>query len=40
VIARVAGATAAGVGAIALPDGTFLDVAMVEQARTVLSLAD
>ncbi|MBE1494321.1 citrate lyase subunit beta/citryl-CoA lyase [Amycolatopsis lexingtonensis] len=40
VIARVAGATAAGVGAIALADGTFLDVAMVEQARTVLSLAD
>jgi citrate lyase subunit beta/citryl-CoA lyase len=40
VLARVAGATAAGVGAIALPDGTFLDVAMVEQARTVLSLAD
>jgi citrate lyase subunit beta/citryl-CoA lyase len=40
VISRVAGATAAGVGAIALPDGTFLDVAMVEQARTVLALAD
>jgi citrate lyase subunit beta / citryl-CoA lyase len=40
VIARVAGATAAGVGAIALADGTFLDVAMVEQARTVLSLAE
>jgi citrate lyase subunit beta/citryl-CoA lyase len=40
VIARVAGATAAGVGAIVLADGTFLDVAMVEQARTVLSLAD
>lgn len=40
VIARVADATAAGVGAIALPDGTFLDVAMVEQARTVLSLAE
>ncbi|MGW4527285.1 HpcH/HpaI aldolase/citrate lyase family protein [Amycolatopsis sp. NPDC004378] len=40
VIARVADATSAGVGAIALPDGTFLDVAMVEQARTVLALAD
>ncbi|WP_318306925.1 HpcH/HpaI aldolase/citrate lyase family protein [Amycolatopsis solani] len=40
VIARVAGATAAGVGAVALPDGSFLDVAMVEQARTVLSLAE
>jgi citrate lyase subunit beta/citryl-CoA lyase len=40
VLARVAGATAAGVGAIALADGTFLDVAMVEQARAVLTLAD
>jgi citrate lyase subunit beta/citryl-CoA lyase len=40
VIERVTGATAAGVGAIALADGTFLDVAMVEQARTVLSLAE
>ncbi len=40
VVERVTGATAAGVGAIALADGTFLDVAMVEQARTVLSLAE
>ncbi|SEP51217.1 HpcH/HpaI aldolase/citrate lyase family protein [Amycolatopsis saalfeldensis] len=40
VLDRVAGATAAGVGAIALADGTFLDVAMVEQARAVLTLAD
>lgn len=40
VLARIADATAAGVGAIALADGTFLDVAMVEQARTVLALAD
>ncbi|MEV8607366.1 CoA ester lyase [Amycolatopsis sp. NPDC051373] len=39
VVARVADATAAGVGAIALADGTFLDVAMVERARTVLALA-
>ncbi|MER7083495.1 citrate lyase subunit beta / citryl-CoA lyase [Saccharopolyspora kobensis] len=39
VIARLDGATAAGVGALALPDGTFLDVAMLEQARTVLALA-
>ncbi|UOZ03919.1 CoA ester lyase [Amycolatopsis sp. WQ 127309] len=40
VVERVTDATAAGVGAIALADGTFLDVAMVEQARTVLSLAE
>ncbi|MGW4487296.1 HpcH/HpaI aldolase/citrate lyase family protein [Amycolatopsis sp. NPDC004368] len=40
VVARVADATAAGVGAIALADGTFLDVAMVERARTVLALAE
>jgi citrate lyase subunit beta/citryl-CoA lyase len=40
VMARVADATAAGVGAIALTDGTFLDVAMVEQARAVLTLAE
>ncbi|MFI5610992.1 HpcH/HpaI aldolase/citrate lyase family protein [Amycolatopsis sp. NPDC051903] len=39
VLARVADATAAGVGAIALTDGTFLDVAMVERARAVLALA-
>ncbi|MDA3623982.1 CoA ester lyase [Saccharopolyspora sp. WRP15-2] len=40
VVARLDGATAAGVGALALPDGTFLDVAMLEQARAVLALAD
>ncbi|RKT87291.1 citrate lyase subunit beta / citryl-CoA lyase [Saccharopolyspora antimicrobica] len=39
VIALLDGATAAGVGALALPDGTFLDVAMLEQARTILALA-
>ncbi|MDA3647883.1 CoA ester lyase [Saccharopolyspora indica] len=39
VVARLNGATAAGVGALALPDGTFLDVAMLEQARTILALA-
>ncbi|TCO59824.1 HpcH/HpaI aldolase/citrate lyase family protein [Actinocrispum wychmicini] len=40
VMARLDNAITAGVGAIALADGTFLDVAMVEQARTVLALAD
>ena len=39
VVDRVGAARAAGVGAIALADGTFLDVAMVEQARSVLALA-
>ncbi|MFJ8814606.1 HpcH/HpaI aldolase/citrate lyase family protein [Amycolatopsis thermoflava] len=39
VLSRLDDATAAGVGAIALTDGTFLDVAMLEQARTVLALA-
>ncbi|GAB3577838.1 CoA ester lyase [Amycolatopsis endophytica] len=39
VLARLDDATAAGVGAIALADGTFLDVAMIEGARTVLALA-
>ncbi|GAA3845051.1 MULTISPECIES: HpcH/HpaI aldolase/citrate lyase family protein [Amycolatopsis] len=39
VLSRLDHATAAGVGAIALTDGTFLDVAMLEQARTVLALA-
>jgi citrate lyase subunit beta/citryl-CoA lyase len=39
VLARLGDATAAGVGAIALADGTFLDVAMLDQARTVLALA-
>ncbi|ONI77815.1 CoA ester lyase [Actinosynnema sp. ALI-1.44] len=40
VMARLDSAITSGVGAIALADGTFLDVAMVEQARTVLALAD
>lgn len=40
VVARLDGATAAGVGALVLPDGTFLDTAMLEQANTVLALAE
>ncbi|MPV35597.1 HpcH/HpaI aldolase/citrate lyase family protein [Georgenia subflava] len=40
VVERVGAARTDGVGAIALADGTFLDVAMVEQARAVLALAD
>lgn len=39
VLSRLGDATAAGIGAITLTDGTFLDVAMLEQARTVLALA-
>lgn len=39
VVDRVGSATAAGIGALVLADGTFLDVAMVEQARFVLALA-
>ena len=39
VLARVHHAREAGVGALVLPDGTFLDVAMVEQARTVVAIA-
>ena len=39
VLARVRDAREAGVGALVLPDGTFLDVAMVEQARTVVAVA-
>jgi citrate lyase subunit beta/citryl-CoA lyase len=37
VVDRVGEAATRGVGAIALDDGTFLDVAMVEQARAVLA---
>lgn len=40
VLDRVAGAHEAGVGAVVLPDGTFLDVAMVERARAVVALAE
>ncbi|WP_448072643.1 HpcH/HpaI aldolase/citrate lyase family protein [Georgenia yuyongxinii] len=40
VVARVGQARTEGVGAIALPDGTFLDVAMVEQARAVLAVVE
>ncbi|KRD35841.1 citrate lyase subunit beta [Oerskovia sp. Root918] len=39
VLDRVGAAAARGVGAIALADGTFLDVAMVERARSVLAVA-
>lgn len=39
IVARLRGATAAGVGAFVLPDGTFLDTAMLEQANAVLALA-
>lgn len=39
VLARVRDAREAGVGAFVLPDGTFLDVAMVEQARSVVAVA-
>ncbi|GIG24333.1 HpcH/HpaI aldolase/citrate lyase family protein [Cellulomonas denverensis] len=40
VLDRVAGAHQAGVGAVVLADGTFLDVAMVERARSVVALAE
>lgn len=40
VVERVEGAVAAGTGALVLPDGTFLDVAMVERARSTLTLAE
>jgi citrate lyase subunit beta/citryl-CoA lyase len=40
IVGRVGDARTDGVGAIALEDGTFLDVAMVEQARAILVLAD
>lgn len=40
VVDGVAAATTVGRGTVVLPDGTFLDVAMVEQARRVLALAD
>lgn len=39
VLERVGRASEEGVGAVALEDGTFLDVAMVERARWVLGLA-
>lgn len=40
VLDRLEDARDLGTGAIALPDGTFLDVAMVEQARATVSLAE
>ncbi|MGO1316330.1 MAG: HpcH/HpaI aldolase/citrate lyase family protein [Cellulomonadaceae bacterium] len=39
VLDRLGEASARGVGAVALEDGTFLDAAMVERARTILALA-
>jgi citrate lyase subunit beta/citryl-CoA lyase len=39
VVERLERAHAAGVGAVVLEDGAFLDAAMVEQARWVLALA-
>lgn len=39
VVDSLSSATTAGVGAFVLADGTFLDVAMLEQARTILALA-
>lgn len=40
VLERVGEASADGAGTVVLPDGTFLDVAMVEAARRVVALAD
>ncbi|WP_285103823.1 CoA ester lyase [Promicromonospora sp. MEB111] len=40
VLARVGAAATEGVGAVALTDGTFLDVAMVERARWVVELGE
>jgi len=40
VVRSVAGAADAGSGTVVLPDGTFLDVAMVERARWTLALAE
>ncbi|MFD7022605.1 HpcH/HpaI aldolase/citrate lyase family protein [Promicromonospora sukumoe] len=40
VLERVRGAATEGVGAVALADGTFLDVAMVERARWVVELGE
>jgi len=40
VVAKVGDSRTDGVGVVTLEDGTFLDVAMVEQARAVLALVD
>ncbi|MFT3888544.1 MAG: CoA ester lyase [Arachnia sp.] len=40
VLARIEGSVSAGVGALQLADGTFLDLAMVAAARRTLSLID
>ena len=39
VIAIMAGAVETGAGALALPDGRFLDIAFIEQAQATLALA-
>ena len=39
VLDRIEGSVAAGVGALQLADGTFLDLAMVESARRTIALA-
>jgi citrate lyase subunit beta/citryl-CoA lyase len=40
IVEALAGAEETGAGAVALPDGRFVDLAVVEQARAVLALAD
>ena len=40
VVARAEDGAAAGHGAVALPDGRFVDVAVLRQARRVIALAD
>ena len=39
IVAALASAVEAGTGAVALPDGRFVDLAVVEQARALLDLA-
>ena len=39
VLAVMAGAVETGAGALALPDGRFLDIAFIEQAKATLALA-
>ena len=39
VIAIIAGSVETGAGALALPDGRFLDIAFIEQAQATLALA-
>lgn len=40
VLASIVGATAAGRGVVVLPDGRFLDAAMVQRAEDTVALAD